>query len=75
MNIKFDEYEGGDSISLTPENMAEIAALLRLSTNVAAVPAEIYLYFSGDKPYAVVYLKKISKAKRRSSLFTKRLKY
>lgn len=75
MNIQFNEYEGGDSINLTPENVVEMATLLRLSTNVAAVPAEVHFHFSGDKPMAVVYLKKISKAKRRTSLFTKRLKY
>jgi hypothetical protein len=58
MKIEIDENKFGMNITLTPENLQEMAQLLRASKNAAAVKPDIYTTLS-DQPYCNIWIRKV----------------
>lgn len=71
MQLHFNEWETGADFKLIPETPQEVAALLRLTTNAKAIPAEIRVEFRDQDPYGYIYFEKVERTVQANSLSAK----
>lgn len=68
MKLEFFESDYGVNIDLSPEDMAEVNKLLRLTNNAKATKPQIRFYFSGDTPHLSILMPKVKKVAQKNSI-------